>query len=146
MSQDDKHKPLFFSTIKWVIMASIVVSIIWLCFAFVYSETYAKNKEIRAKEEAAQKGRNTKFRTQDKTDPAAMIEPKVRELYFIKQKSKNFKPNSSCKERSIWGILPPLVLLFAILKLSEIFLIFFPLISQLLSPSESPEYHLKSPP
>jgi len=65
MTGEEKHKPLFFSTIKWVIMASIVVSIIWLLFTFIYADTYAKNKEARIKQEAAQKGSRTKFRVDE---------------------------------------------------------------------------------
>lgn len=78
---EDKHKPLFFSTIKWAIMISIVVSIIWLVFAFVYSDTFAKNRELRAKQEESQKFR-TKFRAgepkngQKADTTGSMIEPK----------------------------------------------------------------------
>lgn len=72
----DLHKPLFYNTIKWVIMFSIVVSIIWLVFSYCYADTYAKHKEERKQIEAQQKFR-TKFRVEKNRDPMAVLEPKV---------------------------------------------------------------------
>jgi len=72
----EEHKPLFFDVIKWVILISIAVSIIWLIFAFLYSDTYAKNKEARTKQEATSKSLRTKFRKEENTDPLAVLEPK----------------------------------------------------------------------
>ncbi len=79
---EDAHKPLFYNTIKWVILLSIVISIVWLAFSYVYADTYAANKEARKQAEAQQKFR-TKFRVEKNRDPMAVLEPKVNRIKTI---------------------------------------------------------------